>query len=44
MNQKELAALFQKLGARDPDHWARSQVEEGVPQLARFLFLRQAWR
>lgn len=44
MNQKELAATFRKLGARDPEDWARSQVEEGIPQLARFLFLRQAWR
>lgn len=44
MNQKELAALFQKLGARNPEAWARSQVEEGIPQLARFVFLRQAWR
>jgi hypothetical protein len=38
-----LAALFDRLGARDPRAWARSQVEEGIPQLHRFLFLRQAW-
>src|SRR5688500_15480467 len=44
MNQTKLADLFQRLGARDPDAWARSQLEEGIPQLARFLFLRQAWR
>jgi hypothetical protein len=44
MNQQKLAALFEKLGARDPASWAKSQVEEGIPQLARFLFLRQAWR
>jgi hypothetical protein len=44
MNQKELAAMFRRLGARDPEGWARSQVEEGIPQLARYLFLRQAWR
>jgi hypothetical protein len=44
MNQAELTALFHKLGARDPEGWAASQVEEGFPQLARFLFLRQAWR
>jgi len=41
---KRLTALFRKLGAPDPEGWARSQVEEGIPQLARFLFLRQAWR
>jgi hypothetical protein len=44
MKQKELAALLHKLGAHDPEGWARSQMEEGIPQLARFLFLRQAWR
>ena len=40
----ELTQLFRQLGAPDPAGWARSQVAEGIPQLARFLFLRQAWR
>jgi len=40
----ELTALFKTLGAPDPEAWASSQVNEGIPQLARFLFLRQAWR
>src|SRR5579863_3446625 len=44
MDEKALADLFARLGARNPDQWARSQIEEGVPQLARFLFLRQAWK
>lgn len=44
MNEKALTDLFMHLGARDPAQWARSQIEEGVPQLARFLFLRQAWK
>ena len=44
LNQKELTALFSKLGARNPEMWAASQTDEGTPQLARFLFLRQAWR
>jgi hypothetical protein len=39
-----LSALFEKLGASDPAAWAASQVEEGIPQLHRFLFLREAWR
>jgi hypothetical protein len=39
----ELTALFERLGARDPAAWAASQLEEGIPQLHRFLFLRQAW-
>jgi hypothetical protein len=44
MNQKELAALFRRLGASNPDESARSEVAEGIPQLARYVFLRQAWR
>jgi len=44
MNEQELTALFRKLGARDPATWARSQINENIPQLARFLFLRQAWK
>lgn len=42
--QEALTDLFARLGARDPAQWARSQIEEGIPQLARFLFLRQAWK
>ena len=44
MRQKELTDLFRKLGAANPEGWARSQIQEGIPQLARYLFLRQAWR
>lgn len=44
MNHEELAALFRRLGATDPDGWARSQIDAGIPQLPRYLFLRQAWR
>jgi len=44
MNQEELTLLFEKLGASEPEDWARSQAEEGVNQLGRYLFLRQAWR
>ena len=39
----ELTAIFRKLGANDPEGWASSQVQEGIPQLARFVFLKQAW-
>lgn len=42
--EAELAELFARLGARNPSDWARSQLEEGIPQLARFLFLKQAWK
>jgi hypothetical protein len=44
MNLEELTALFGKLGAEDPEGWARSQIRENIPQLARFLFLKQAWK
>jgi hypothetical protein len=43
-NLESLTELFARLGARNPEQWARSQVEENIPQLARFLFLRQAWK
>ena len=44
MDLKELTALFDKLGAPNPSAWAASQLREGIPQLTRFVFLRQAWR
>jgi hypothetical protein len=44
MNLEELTALFRKLGAPAPEGWARSQHEEGIDQLARFVFLREAWK
>ncbi len=40
---RALTQLFAELGAPHPEAWARSQLAEGIPQLARFLFLRQAW-
>jgi len=41
---KKLTKLFDKLGAPNPESWARSQIEEGFNQLHRFLFLREAWK
>jgi hypothetical protein len=43
MDPTQLRQLFEQLGARDPDSWAASQIGEGINQLHRFLFLRQAW-
>jgi hypothetical protein len=43
-NLKELTALFKKLGAPEPESWASSQLTEGINQLGRYLFLRQAWK
>ncbi|PWT92836.1 MAG: hypothetical protein C5B54_02895 [Acidobacteria bacterium] len=39
-----LTELFRKLGAPHPDTWASSQLREGIPQLQRFLWLREAWK
>lgn len=39
-----LAERFRALGAEEPEAWALSEVEENIPQLARFIFLRRLWR
>ena len=44
LNLAALTALFRKLGAPNPESWAQSQLTEGIDQLSRFVFLRQAWR
>jgi hypothetical protein len=44
MKSEDMVQFFSKLGAKDPEQWARSELEEGIPQRARFLFLRQAWK
>jgi hypothetical protein len=44
MNEQELTELFRKLGAQNPEGWAHSQITEGILQLPRFLFLREAWK
>lgn len=41
---EELTELFRAAGARQPHQWATSQINEGINQLHRFLFLRQAWQ
>ena len=38
---EQLTKHFATMGAHDPEGWARSQVQEGIPQWARFVFLRQ---
>lgn len=43
MEMEELTAVFAELGARDPGSWAESQINEGINQLGRFLFLKGAW-
>jgi len=44
ISEERLVELFRLLGARDADSWARSEAREGIAQLARFVFLRGAWR
>ncbi|MCX0244191.1 hypothetical protein [Streptomyces drozdowiczii] len=39
-----LVRLFDALGAEDPEGWAESEAEEGLPQLARFRLLRMVWQ
>ncbi|WP_330312261.1 hypothetical protein OHS17_12810 [Streptomyces sp. NBC_00523] len=39
-----LTRLFDALGAEDPEGWAESEAEEGLPQLARFRLLRTVWQ
>jgi hypothetical protein len=40
---RRLTAVFRDLGADDPESWALSELAEGIPQLAHFIFLKQAW-
>jgi hypothetical protein len=40
---QELAEIFRRYGAEEPEEWARSELEEGVPQLAIFSFARAMW-
>jgi hypothetical protein len=42
-SKAELAKVFAELGAASPESWAESQINEGIPQLLRFLFLKSAW-
>ena len=44
LGKGELVAILQALGAEDAEGWADSQLNEDIPQLARFLFLRSAWK
>lgn len=41
---ERLTEIFRSLGANEPEAWAFSQTDEGINQLGRFLFLRQAWK
>ncbi|AVT34191.1 hypothetical protein C6361_05355 [Plantactinospora sp. BC1] len=34
---------MEELGCADPHGWTRSEIEENLPQLARYRFLRTLW-
>lgn len=40
---RNLTQVFRQHGAPDPELWARSQLEEGIPQLAIFCFAKALW-
>lgn len=40
---RRLTEVFRQNGAPDPEQWARSQLEEGIPQLAIFCFAKALW-
>lgn len=42
-NRANLIQAFRSLDARDPEGWAESQINEGIPQLHRFAFLKSLW-
>jgi hypothetical protein len=41
---EELIERFRAAGCRDPESWARSEINEGIAQFARFIFLRELWK
>jgi hypothetical protein len=43
LRAEALADRFRELDADDPEAWALPEVEDDVPQLARFIFLRRLW-
>jgi hypothetical protein len=40
---RRLTEVFRQHGADEPESLARSQLEEGIPQLAIFCFLKALW-
>jgi len=41
---RQLTEIFRRAGADDPESWAKSQLAEGIPQLAIFSFLKALWK
>jgi hypothetical protein len=41
--REDLIEAFRALGAPDPEALASSQLDDGVPELHRFAFLKRLW-
>jgi hypothetical protein len=41
---ERLTAVLERIGVSDPEGWASSETREDIPQAARAMFLRMAWR
>src|SRR5436190_6331952 len=39
----DLRQRLVRAGCPDPDDWVRSEIDEGLPQAARYRFLRALW-
>jgi len=40
---ESLRDTFARLAADEPEAWARSEIDENIAQLGRFIFLRAVW-
>ncbi|MEJ3652525.1 hypothetical protein WEH80_06025 [Actinomycetes bacterium KLBMP 9759] len=40
---RRLLDALARLGCHDPEVWARSEIQEDIPQLARYRFLKSLW-
>jgi hypothetical protein len=40
---QRLVSALQHLGCDDPAGWARSEIEENIPQLTKYRFLHKLW-
>ena len=40
---QQLLDAFKQLGCDDADRWARSEIEDDIPQLARYRFVSTLW-
>lgn len=40
---ERMISRMKELGAEDAEGWVRSEIEGGIPQMARYIFLRRVW-